>query len=306
MTDLPIPPHSSLCSSINSPRRTIHSLPPALFLSLLCGRRRVREGTERGDQKRGRCSTRTSSSRGRLLSARSGEIPPSLNSNYLSFLDSNRSIHSWFLSGGVVIVYERKVKLLYGSFEAVTLPEYVDMEPEQSMMVPDASVTTAAFQRMIQLAIVTKNYVGLTSEMRRRTSTSLLKKNLSLRLPLDPLCRTKMKLEASLICAEDVQRQQPVKRKARRKPSRRIMDDKHLMIPGNIYQLWLQDTSDILLEEVQGDIGSNTLDDSIEKLRANLENLDFQGFDDAFNIDHFVTPGSSGELDSFVCNASLF
>ncbi|RWW05954.1 hypothetical protein GW17_00030746 [Ensete ventricosum] len=115
MTDLPIPPHSSLCSSINSPRRTIHSLPPALFLSLLCGRRRVREGTERGDQKRGRCSTRTSSSRGRLLSARSGEIPPSLNSNYLSFLDSNRSIHSWFLSGGVVIVYERKVKLLYGS-----------------------------------------------------------------------------------------------------------------------------------------------------------------------------------------------
>ncbi|RZS11645.1 hypothetical protein BHM03_00043002 [Ensete ventricosum] len=151
------------------------------------------------------------------------------------------------------------------------------------------------FYDMIQLAIVTKNYVGLTSEMRRRTSTSLLKKNLSLRLPLDPLCRTKMKLEASLICvislkasrslmilrfkcvlhievsyclladsavenhqteekeeqranAEDVQRQQPVKRKARRKPSRRIMDDKHLMIPGNIYQLWLQDTSDIVIK----------------------------------------------------------
>lgn len=41
MTDLPIPPPSSLCSSINS---------PPLFLSPLCGRRRVREGTERGDQ----------------------------------------------------------------------------------------------------------------------------------------------------------------------------------------------------------------------------------------------------------------
>ncbi|URE02307.1 Sgf11 (transcriptional regulation protein) [Musa troglodytarum] len=177
---------------------------------------------------------------------------------------------------------------------------------------------------------------------------------------------------------EDVQRQQPVKRKAHRKPSHRIMDDKQLMIPGNIYQLWLQDTSDIVskrgrtvmqclragnpirstkishlmdlppvalvsglemfpakvhypaplmelwrkctevnispsgdksppaqqrevtetvkpLEEVQGEIGSNTLDDSIEKLRANLENLDFQGFDDGFGIDHFVTPGSSGQ-----------
>lgn len=61
-----------------------------------------------------------------------------------------------------------------------------------------------------------------------------------------------------------------------------------------------------LLEEVQGEIGSNSLDVSIEKLRANLENLDFQGFDDAFSMDHFVTPGSSGELDTFMCNARLF
>lgn len=43
-----------------------------------------------------------------------------------------------------------------------------------------------------------------------------------------------------------MQRQQPVKRKAHRKPSHRIMDDRQLMIPGNIYQLWLQDTSDIV------------------------------------------------------------
>ncbi|CAL9096486.1 unnamed protein product [Musa textilis] len=190
-------------------------------------------------------------------------------------------------------------------------------------------------------------------------------------------------------------RQQPVKRKARRKPSHRIMDDKQLMIPGNIYQLWLQDTSDIVskrgrtqclrsvnpirstkishlmdlppvalvsglemfpaevhypaplmelwrkctevnispsaatfcwqftllsdqfdsyltshlwrvkpLEEVQGEIGSNALDDSIEKLRANLENLDFQGFDDGFGIDHFVTPGSSGDSKSMPSSGS--
>lgn len=37
-------------------------------------------------------------------------------------------------------------------FEAVTLPEYVDMEPEQPMMFPDASIATAAFQRMVRLS----------------------------------------------------------------------------------------------------------------------------------------------------------
>ncbi|KAJ8503824.1 hypothetical protein OPV22_004710 [Ensete ventricosum] len=308
-------------------------------------------------------------------------------------------------------------------FEAVTLPEYVDMEPEQSMMVPDASVTTAAFQRM-RLEDLEEQYINIDlrdddlagNDHQEKDSTRYSNKELcrfdigdeeahinftpqeepqfeaTLRpsLPHEDEIRSFTHLHSAVenhqteekeeqrANAEDVQRQQPVKRKARRKPSRRIMDDKHLMIPGNIYQLWLQDTSDIvskrgrtvmqclrsvnpirstkisnlmdlppvalisglemfpakvhypaplmelwrkctevnispsgdksppaqqqevpqtvkLLEEVQGDIGSNTLDDSIEKLRANLENLDFQGFDDAFNIDHFVTPGSSGQ-----------
>ncbi|THU67920.1 hypothetical protein C4D60_Mb05t29800 [Musa balbisiana] len=356
-------------------------------------------------------------------------------SNYLSFLDSNRSIHSWFLSGGVVIVYERKVKLLYddvtrflvilevsrafvscsssssselvsvvyanfnspmisqveinaawkvktvsdptvlprakaqAKFEAVTLPEYVDMEPEQPMMFPDASIATAAFQRM-RLDDLEEQYINIDlrdDDLAGNDHQDSAVEN----------HQTEEK-EEQRANAEDVQRQQPVKRKAHRKPSHRIMDDRQLMIPGNIYQLWLQDTSDIvskrgrtvmqclrsvnpirstkisnlmdlppvalisglemfpakvhypaplmelwrkctevnispsgdkspvaqqqevtetvkLLEEVQGEIGSNSLDVSIEKLRANLENLDFQGFDDAFSIDHFVTPGSSGQ-----------
>lgn len=44
---------------------------------------------------------------------------------------------------------------------------------------------------------------------------------------------------------EDIQRVQPVKRKARRRPNYLIMDNEQLMVPGNIYQSWLQDTSDI-------------------------------------------------------------
>ncbi|WOL09190.1 sister chromatid cohesion 1 protein 1 [Canna indica] len=44
---------------------------------------------------------------------------------------------------------------------------------------------------------------------------------------------------------EDIQRQQRARR-VRRVRSYLIMDDQQLMIPGNIYQSWLQDTSDIV------------------------------------------------------------
>ncbi|CAL9754267.1 unnamed protein product [Musa acuminata subsp. burmannicoides] len=372
---------------------------------------------------------------------------------------------SGILMGGVVIVYERKVKLLYddvtrflveinaawkvktvsdptvlprakaqAKFEAVTLPEYVDMEPEQPMMFPDASIATAAFQRM-RLDDLEEHYINidLRDDDLAGNDHQAEPENITLfetfgsgvaetdlynhferfdvgddethinftpqeepqfeatlipSLPREDEIRTFTRLHSAVenhqtkekeeqrANAEDVQRQQPVKRKAHRKPSHRIMDDRQLMIPGNIYQLWLQDTSDIvskrgrtqclrsvnpirstkisnlmdlppvalisglemfpakvhypaplmelwrkctevnispsgnrleaariqhsvkLLEEVQGEIGSNSLDVSIEKLRANLENLDFQGFDDAFSMDHFVTPGSSAGQSS--------
>ncbi|XP_018681669.2 sister chromatid cohesion 1 protein 1 [Musa acuminata AAA Group] len=373
---------------------------------------------------------------------------------------------SGILMGGVVIVYERKVKLLYddvtrflveinaawkvktvsdptvlprakaqAKFEAVTLPEYVDMEPEQPMMFPDASIATAAFQRM-RLDDLEEHYINidLRDDDLAGNDHQAEPENITLfetfgsgvaetdlynhferfdvgddethinftpqeepqfeatlipSLPHEDEIRTFTHLHSAVenhqteekeeqrANAEDVQRQQPVKRKAHRKPSHRIMDDRQLMIPGNIYQLWLQDTSDIvskrgrtqclrsvnpirstkisnlmdlppvalisglemfpakvhypsplmelwrkctevnispsgdksppaqqrevtetLLEEVQGEIGSNSLDVSIEKLRANLENLDFQGFDDAFSMDHFVTPGSSAGQSS--------
>nr|XP_018681669.1 PREDICTED: sister chromatid cohesion 1 protein 1 [Musa acuminata subsp. malaccensis] len=373
---------------------------------------------------------------------------------------------SGILMGGVVIVYERKVKLLYddvtrflveinaawkvktvsdptvlprakaqAKFEAVTLPEYVDMEPEQPMMFPDASIATAAFQRM-RLDDLEEHYINidLRDDDLAGNDHQAEPENITLfetfgsgvaetdlynhferfdvgddethinftpqeepqfeatlipSLPHEDEIRTFTHLHSAVenhqteekeeqrANDEDVQRQQPVKRKAHRKPSHRIMDDRQLMIPGNIYQLWLQDTSDIvskrgrtqclrsvnpirstkisnlmdlppvalisglemfpakvhypsplmelwrkctevnispsgdksppaqqrevtetLLEEVQGEIGSNSLDVSIEKLRANLENLDFQGFDDAFSMDHFVTPGSSAGQSS--------
>lgn len=54
-------------------------------------------------------------------------------------------------------------------------------------------------------------------------------------------------------------------------------------------------------EEIHGDIESNELEFSIEKTRANLENLKFQGIFDAFGSDHFATPGSPGLfLEQFV------
>ncbi|KAG1339050.1 putative LIMR family protein [Cocos nucifera] len=49
-------------------------------------------------------------------------------------------------------------------------------------------------------------------------------------------------------------------------------------------------------EEFRRVIGSHPLDISIEKLRANLENMDFQGgIDEAASSDHFVTPRSPGD-----------
>lgn len=48
-------------------------------------------------------------------------------------------------------------------------------------------------------------------------------------------------------------------------------------------------------EDLGNETGSRTFDASIEKLRANLENMDFQGVGETFATDVFATPGSPGK-----------
>lgn len=57
--------------------------------------------------------------------------------------------------------------------------------------------------------------------------------------------------------------------------------------------------------EFQAEIQPNPLEFSIEKVRANLENLEFQGIDKSCSSDHFATPGSQGNL-IFTCTLSTF
>lgn len=47
-------------------------------------------------------------------------------------------------------------------------------------------------------------------------------------------------------------------------------------------------------EMFRSEMGSHTLDLSMEKLRANLENIDFQGAGDTVRSGSSVTPGSPG------------
>ncbi|KAG6507972.1 hypothetical protein ZIOFF_033327 [Zingiber officinale] len=378
---------------------------------------------------------------------------------------------SGILMGGVVIVYERKVKLLYGSsssghidppaeingtwktktvadptvlpkakaqakFEAVTLPECVDMDVEQSMLLSDASVAASRFQRM-RLDEVEEHYINIDIRNGDPPDTyhQVDAENITLfddfgsgppegdcdqtdhdfvgedetqinytpqeqphfHNPLRPSppvddgpkssmphqlntsdANHRMNVEEPKEKGEGIQQQQQVKQNARRKRTHLILDEQ-LMIPGNHYQSWLQDTSDIvskrgrtchnpirstkisklmnlppvalitglemfpsrvhfpapLIElwrnstilgdkspaeerheahesaeiplnpefqaevppnnEFQAEIQPNPLEFSIEKVRANLENLEFQGIDKSFSSDHFATPGSQGQ-----------
>ncbi|XP_010921544.2 LOW QUALITY PROTEIN: sister chromatid cohesion 1 protein 1 [Elaeis guineensis] len=391
---------------------------------------------------------------------------------------------SGILMGGVVIVYERKVKLLYddvtrflveineawkvkavsdstvlpkgktqAKFEAVTLPDNVDMEVEQPMHFPDASFSAARFQHM-RLDDLDEFYVNIDlrdEDVSHRHQAEPANITLfddfgsgvaqtdlynrferfdiegdddtqinftpqeqpqvpSTLMPSPPPQDEQPPAPGSCIHSpparqeppqaqggimdhqmderEDQQakRPQPPKRKARRNITQVIMDNELLMIPGSIYQTWLQDSSNIVSkrgrtikslnpvlstkisnlmdlppvalisglemfpdeiyypaplleqwrkctepkldntsssggtppparqpqthstpvafypqdvpqfppEEFRSVIGSHPLDISIEKLRANLENMDFQGVDDAASSDHFVTPGSPG------------
>lgn len=60
-----------------------------------------------------------------------------------------------------------------------------------------------------------------------------------------------------------------------------------------------------LNNEFQAEIQPYPLEFSIEKVRANLQNLEFQGIDKSFSSDHFVTPGSQGNL-IFTCTLPTF
>ncbi|XP_042396775.1 sister chromatid cohesion 1 protein 1-like [Zingiber officinale] len=380
---------------------------------------------------------------------------------------------SGILMGGVVIVYERKVKLLYddvtrllteingtwktktvadptilpkakaqAKFEAVTLPECVDMDVEQSMLLSDASVAASRFQRM-RLDEVEEHYINIDIRNGDPPDTyhQVDAENITLfddfgsgppegnhferfdigedetqinytpqeqphfhntHRPSPPVddgpkssmphqlntsdANHRMNVEEPKEKGEGIQQQQQVKQNARRKRTHLILDEQ-LMIPGNHYQSWLQDTSDIvskrgrtvrshnpirstkisklmnlppvalitglemfpsrvhfpapLIElwrnstilgdksppeerheahesfleefqaeiplnpefqaevppnnEFQAEIQPNPLEFSIEKVRANLENLEFQGIDKSFSSDHFATPGSQGQ-----------
>lgn len=58
-------------------------------------------------------------------------------------------------------------------------------------------------------------------------------------------------------------------------------------------------------EAFQSEVGSHPLDMSIEKLRANLENMDSQGSDATLHSDHFVTPGSPGNYKNYLWHGSI-
>ncbi|XP_038981076.1 LOW QUALITY PROTEIN: sister chromatid cohesion 1 protein 1 [Phoenix dactylifera] len=375
---------------------------------------------------------------------------------------------SGILMGGVVIVYERKVKLLYDDvtrflvilkapesneawkvkavsdstvlpkgkprpstiFEAVTLPDNVDMEVEQPMHFRDASFPAARFQHMID--DLDEFYVNIDIRDEDDAShhhqgslpnitlfddlwsdvaeTDLYNRFERFDIGGDDDTQTNSQpqeqpqvpgtlvpsppprdeqprapeggiMDPQMEEREEQRRQQPPKRKARRNLTQVIMDNEQLMIPGSIYQTWLhnsfqhcikkrkkiksfnpilstkisnlmmdlppvalisglekfpaeiyypapllelwrkctqpkldstsspggtppqaqqpqrqssppgfypQDVPQFPQEEFQRVIGSDPLDISIEKLRANLENMDFQGVDDAASSDHFV------------------
>ncbi|KAG6504533.1 hypothetical protein ZIOFF_036867 [Zingiber officinale] len=354
---------------------------------------------------------------------------------------------SGILMGGVVIVYERKVKLLYddvtrllteingtwktktvadptilpkakaqAKFEAVTLPECVDMDVEQSMLLSDASVAASRFQRMFAMSgqlrwgqtVKSGSTIGPHAySVRGRLGFDIGEDETQINYtpqeqphfhnthrPSPPVddgpkssmphqlntsdANHRMNVEEPKEKGEGIQQQQQVKQNARRKRTHLILDEQ-LMIPGNHYQSWLQDTSDIvskrgrtshnpirstkisklmnlppvalitglemfpsrvhfpapLIElwrnstilgdksppeerheahesaeiplnpefqaevppnnEFQAEIQPNPLEFSIEKVRANLENLEFQGIDKSFSSDHFATPGSQGQ-----------
>ncbi|XP_072983235.1 sister chromatid cohesion 1 protein 1 isoform X8 [Typha latifolia] len=334
------------------------------------------------------------------------------------------------LMGGVVIVYERKVKLLYGSlyslslslcrndqrlsnnftfllpypaddvtrflveineawrvkpasdptvlpkgksqakYEAVTLPENVDMEVEQPMRFSDASHASARFQRMrlddldelyvninigdddifqnhqAEAANITlfddfgsglaetdlynrferfdigdeETQINFTPQDQPQVPSTLVPsppgqdeppraQNTSIPAPSPPMHPPQGGAFGEIWPREQEQqetkvcRQKPQKRKACRNGYKVVMDNDQIMIPGSIYQTWLQDSSNLVSkrrraikppEAFQSEVGSHPLDMSIEKLRANLENMDSQGSDATLHSDHFVTPGSPG------------
>ncbi|XP_072961048.1 sister chromatid cohesion 1 protein 1 [Typha angustifolia] len=386
------------------------------------------------------------------------------------------------LMGGVVIVYERKVKLLYddvtrflveineawrvkpasdptvlpkgktqAKYEAVTLPENVDMEVEQPMRFSDASHASARFQRMrlddldelyvninigdddifqnhqAEAANITlfddfgsglaetdlynrferfdigdeETQINFTPQDQPQVPSTLVPsppgqdeppraQNTSIPVPSPPMHPPQGGAFGEILAREQEQqetkRQKPQKRKACINGYKVVMDNDQIMIPGSIYQTWLQDSSNLVSkrrraikpsnpilsrkisnlmdlppvalissseqlpfalyypaplielwkkytrlnpannspsgeksaqaqdqpnnsppeglypqdlpgfppEAFQSEVGSHPLDMSIEKLRANLENMDSQGSDATLHSDHFVTPGSPG------------
>ncbi|KAB1217653.1 Sister chromatid cohesion 1 protein 1 [Morella rubra] len=92
---------------------------------------------------------------------------------------------------------------------------------------------------------------------------------------------TSLIIQESLV-KQDQQRPGPMKRKTRR-PTACVMDFEQTMIPGHLYQSWLQNASDIVsrrgrkrkpFEEFHSGVGSKSLGISIEKQRTYVVNND--------------------------------
>ncbi|GJN15325.1 hypothetical protein PR202_gb02226 [Eleusine coracana subsp. coracana] len=181
---------------------------------------------------------------------------------------------SGILMGGVVIVYERKVKLLYddvsrllieinqvwrmkpatdptvlprgkaqAKYESVTLADrFMDMEVEQPMIFSE--VDTSRFGEMVPSTLI-------PSPPRKENSPQQQEPYYAAPSPTqeEPQQVTNSSSAGGSLEEQEEQKlkqpSKPSKRKARRKLSQVIMDDNQTLIPGNIYQTWLKNASSL-------------------------------------------------------------
>ncbi|GJM89856.1 hypothetical protein PR202_ga06079 [Eleusine coracana subsp. coracana] len=227
---------------------------------------------------------------------------------------------SGILMGGVVIVYERKVKLLYDDVSRllIEINQVWRMKPATDPTVLPRGKAQAKFDIADD-----ETTVNVTPDERQQVPSTLIpspprKENSPQQqepyyAAPSPAQEEPQQVTNSSSAGGSLEEQEeqklkqpskPSKRKARRKLSQVIMDDNQTLIPGNIYQTWLKDASSLFSKrrkvnstegEYERDMRSHQMDftDGMEKLRGNMTG-EYERAYDPLHSDHSVTPGSPG------------